>query len=429
MSCLSVQSFRNALRSTVQGIPLLSKNSLAFELFKDITEIESNFWNSLNFSKSIFLEYDTLASIGNHTAENDTRFHYVVFYDKSKPVGIAVFQIAPLFAQNLEERVARGKIASIIGNKFLPKGKTAYILVCGSIFSTGEHGFSFDPNVPMQQSMNGLCEALTSISDFCANEGYPLSALLIKDFYKENYSQTQGLERCSFKAFDVDHNMEMPILNQWNTFDDYLSSLNTKFRTKANAAFKRSASLEIKELEAEDVEPLKDRFTQLYDAVFTKADFKIGKLDCNHLCTLKRNLGNRMIIRGYFLNNQLIGFSTALNATNQLEAFMVGIDYQYNQEYAMYSRMLYDYIELGIKLKKSKIIFGRTAGEMKSTVGAFPVGLKCCIKHPGRLPNVFLNVIFKYVEPSSFPVRKPYKEVTLRHILSTHPHYQHEINQ
>ncbi len=427
MSCLSVQSFRKALRSTVQGIPLLFKNSLEYKVLPDIHSVAPELWNSLNFSKSIFLEHSTLKALGGHTEIDNTQFHYVVFYNKSLPVGIAVVQIAQLRAQNLEERISSGKWGSMISNRFLPKGKPAYILVCGSIFSTGEHGFSFDPSLPMQQCMNGLCEALTEISDAFASQGNALSAWLVKDFYGENFDKTKGLEKCYFKPFDVDHNMEMPLLSEWESFDDYLNALNTKFRTKANAALKRSSSLHVKSLQAKDIEPLQERMGELYDAVFTKADFKIGKLDCSKLCDLKRSMKDRMIVRGYYLEEKLIGFSTALIAENQLEAFMVGIDYQFNQEHAMYSRMLYDYIQLGIERKKTKIIFGRTAGEIKSSVGAFPVALKCCIKHPGKLPNVLLSVIFKYIEPTAIPIRRPYKEVTLRKIVSTHPRYSHEV--
>jgi hypothetical protein len=130
-----------------------------------------------------------------------------------------------------------------------------------------------------------------------------------------------------------------------------------------------------------------------------------------------------MIFRAYFLEEQIIGFSIALDAPDQLEAFIVGIDYKVNTTYALYSRMLYDYIDTAISRRKNKIVFGRTAGEIKSTVGAFPIQLKCCIRHPGRLPNVLLNIIFKYVEPSSFPTRNPYKETTFKKIQALGYHY------
>jgi hypothetical protein len=171
--------------------------------------------------------------------------------------------------------------------------------------------------------------------------------------------------------------------------------------------------LRVEELNAEQIEQHSARIQELYNNVHDRADFKIGHLDVAIFACMKRSLEQKLIFKGYFNEEFMIGFSIALDGETGLEAFLVGIDYAVNAELALYSRMLYDYINLGISRKKTKIIFGRTAGEIKSTVGAFPVDLKCCIRHPGRLPNVFLNLIFKYVEPSPFPVRNPYKETTL----------------
>jgi hypothetical protein len=171
--------------------------------------------------------------------------------------------------------------------------------------------------------------------------------------------------------------------------------------------------LRVEELSAEQIEQHAQRIQELYNNVHERADFKIGHLDVAIFACMQRALADKLIFKSYFFEEKMIGFSIALDGENGLEAFLVGIDYSLNAKLALYSRMLYDYIDIGISRRKSKIIFGRTAGEIKSSVGALPVDLKCCIRHPGRLPNVFLNLIFKYVEPSPFPIRNPYKEKTL----------------
>ena len=60
---------------------------------------------------------------------------------------------------------------------------------------------------------------------------------------------------------------------------------------------------------------------------------------------------------------------------NNLDAHFVGINYEYNREYAVYQRMLYDYIQIAIENRLQQINFGRTASEIKSSVGAEPQNL------------------------------------------------------
>lgn len=421
MNCTTLRSFRNVLRRSVNAVPLKWRNTLRFTVYEDIRRINPKEWDSLNFGESIFLRYDHLQAISDpeHTA---VRYYFCVFHDETRSVGIAVFQIARLEAEGLSERLGQRKLMGAIGKVFTPGGNS-FILICGTAFATGEHGFAFHPDVPVQRAMNALCTGLTSILETEENNGVHISALLIKDFYEQSFESAEALSSCGFRSFDVDHNMEMPLDESWHTFEDYLNALNSKFRTKANAAFRRSEPLEIKTLGEKEIDRYKSRIQELYDAVHRKADFKMGHFNCALLCRMKKQLKEDFIFKGYFLEEKIIGFSIAMNAPEQLEAFIVGIDYEYNYPYALYSRMLYDYIALGISLKKKKITFGRTAGEIKSSVGAFPVALKCCIRHPGKLPNVLLNIIFKYVEPETFPVRNPYKATTL-HKLSERG-YQH----
>lgn len=414
MSCTTLRSFRNVLRRSVNAVPLKWRNTLSFTLYEELSSIPADRWNRLNLNQSVFLAYHHLLAISNqqHTA---VRYYFCIFHDEQKDVGIAVFQIAALRADGLHERIGSGKFAETLGKAFLPR-EQAHMLICGTAFATGEHGYCFTPDIPVKRAMNALCAGLTEVLRKEEDNGVDIAAMLIKDFYSNSFDHAVALETCGFRSFDVDHNMEMPLLSEWQNFDDYLQSLNSKFRTKANAAFQRSSAIAIRELNDQEIDKYQSRIQELYHAVHEKADFKLGYLNCALLCELKTKMKEDFIFNGYFLDDQMIGFSIAINAPHQLEAFIVGIDYSVNQQYALYSRMLYEYIRLGIALKKNKITFGRTAGEIKSSVGAFPVALKSCIRHPGKLSNVLLNVIFKYIEPATFPVRNPYKATTLQKI-------------
>ena len=75
----------------------------------------------------------------------------------------------------------------------------------------------------------------------------------------------------------------------------------------------------------------------------------------------------------------------------------------------MYHNILFEFIDLGISLKRREISFGRTAMEMKTTVGAIPVDYHAFI----RLHNRVLNSIIRPFIPGKAEVnwtpRSPFK--------------------
>jgi hypothetical protein len=75
--------------------------------------------------------------------------------------------------------------------------------------------------------------------------------------------------------------------------------------------------------------------------------------------------------------------------------------------------MLYEYIREAIRMKTRQVIFGRTAMEIKSTVGAFPVDMKCYIRHRKKAPNALLKLLFGYIKPSDFEQRVAFKQKEL----------------
>jgi hypothetical protein len=100
---------------------------------------------------------------------------------------------------------------------------------------------------------------------------------------------------------------------------------------------------------------------------------------------------------------------TAVICGDRCEAHIVGLDYEFNRDYGIYQRMLYDYVEIAIERRCSYLVFGRTAAEIKSSVGAFPVDLTVLMRHRKRISNTLLSLILTYVKPSVFPQRQPYQ--------------------
>ena len=400
--------------------------AITWRIFERTSDVDALMWSKMHPVAGAFLCLDYLSAL-EHAHDEGLEIRLAMFYRGSETIGIAAFQIAH-FATS-EDAYSNVFLNCINAVARCIRGKHIHnVLISGDAFATGEHGFSFQLEIEPVTIALCLHEAMETIAGQEQKKGRRICAMVTKDFYPETASVAEHMERYRFKKFQVDHNMVMPVLAEWNSFDDYLDSLNTKFRTKAKAALKRSSNLRVVEATEMDVLRHAEAMQQLYDSVYMKADFRLGKLQSTALAELLKRIPHQFFVRQYFLNDQLVGFLTAMRCGSVMEAHVIGIDYDSNREHGVYQRILYDYVELAIQLRCTRIVFGRTAAEIKSTVGAFPVDLTCTIKHRRIISNTLLSMIINYVKPSEYPQRDPFKAETMAKIHTQPLYKNHEWN-
>ena len=83
----------------------------------------------------------------------------------------------------------------------------------------------------------------------------------------------------------------------------------------------------------------------------------------------------------------------------------------------LYQRILYDYVAGGIYSSYANVFLGRTAAEMKSTVGAVAHNLVCYIRHRNGLSNEVLRPFFDFLQPSEWVARSPFKSENLEQFI------------
>ena len=71
--------------------------------------------------------------------------------------------------------------------------------------------------------------------------------------------------------------------------------------------------------------------------------------------------------------------------------------------------LIYDYIQIAISKKIKLINFGRTASEIKSSVGAIPQDLTIYLRHKKSIPNKFLRLLLTNFEATPFSQKTPFK--------------------
>lgn len=340
-------------------------------------------------------------------------FYYIVLLDdKKKTIAFSTLQIIDFDVDSIKndlEKLLKKVTALARKIKILPKERPLKFLVSGNVFVSGEHGIFIKKGVDKNITIKQLARA---IQDFASqNRNKKIAVFILKDFIKESLFITDELLDFNYYPIQVEPNMTLTLRKEWNTFDDYLAALKTKFRVKARKAFKQSSDLTVTDITSDNIDDLLPYMTSLYKKVVSRADFNFGNFNLSSYKSFINHLNGNYILKAYFLENKLVGFASGLINSEVLDAHFVGIDYQYNRKYAVYQRMLYDYIKMAIEQKLEILNFARTASEIKSSVGAAPQDLTIYIRHKKLITNKLLKLFLMHIQPTKFNQKYPFKKV------------------
>tara|TARA_R110002074_G_scaffold393806_2_gene580692 strand:- start:670 stop:1863 length:1194 start_codon:yes stop_codon:yes gene_type:complete len=381
--------------------------------FSSVNEIPNTIWDVLNCAENKYFSKDFLASIEkNHSKIN---FIYVVLIDdKKQPKAFASIQIVDFYLNsvdnNFEDFISKLKTVARKLHIF-PDKKPLKLLICGNTFVSGEHGIFIKKNSDKKIIIKELAKAILHFVN--VDKHLKIDAFLLKDFINESLFIADELKDYSYNAFSVEPNMVLQIDENWRIFDDYLAAMKTKFRVKAKKAIQLSAAIQIENVTLENIENQLPKMTELYKKVATNAAFNLGDFNLATYKDFKEKLGENYILKTYWLEDKMVGFMSGIINQNSLDAHFVGIDYQLNREFAIYQKMLYNYIEIAINKNLKTINFGRTASEIKSSVGAEPQDLTMYLRHKKSITNKILKLFLQRVQPTPFHQHFPFKTINL----------------
>jgi len=380
-------------------------------IFNYVAEIPKDVWNSFSNENNIYFSKEYLTAFETHNSHN-LQYFYIVVFNKNEAVSIAVIQVLEFdftqsnFVSNTNPFVqkAMDSISCLLKRNYVK------VMICGSPFLSGEYGVLIKKGADKLLIFEHLVKGVQVILNANKYLKKWVDVILIKDFFTASLPITHQLKKHNYTAVQVDANMVLTIKDNWLTFDDYLADFKSKFRVKAKKAYKQSANLIAKDFTASEIIQYKNSITNLYTNVFTKSNFNWSALNMSTYATLKEDFPEKFIFKAYFLEDKMVGFMSGIINQDCLDAHYVGLDYQYNKSHAIYSRILYDYVQIAIDKQLKKVCFGRTAGEIKSAVGAKPQELTAYLRHKKSFANLIFKPFLKRIKPTPFEQRFPFKK-------------------
>ena len=370
--------------------------------FNTVSNISSKQWQDLQCASNVYFSPEFLTSfeVSNPTID----FKYIVVDYNNKAVALALIQTIELGVDVILKNI---KLANWLKKIFhgLFCNSAMKIMTNGNIFLSGEHGLYFKDGIDKVKALNAIANEINSV----AKNTKPLHAIVLKDFYKQSLQLTNHFEDFGFTAMHVEPNLILKLDNNWEIFDDYKKDLKSKYRVKVNKADTTSSPLTARLFTEEDFATYKDELQKLYENTIAKANFNALVLNLDTYIHLRKIYHENFIVKAYFYENTLVGFLSALANNNHLDAHFIGLNYDLNKQHAIYPRILNDYVRIGIEKGVSHINFGRTASEIKTTIGAVPVDLTCYIKHKKPFFNSIIRFIIKRVKLKEFKQHDPFK--------------------
>jgi len=397
--------------------PLGKEESFRVRFFETMNEVPASFQDMLDAQNNLFIRPAYLKVVED-SKPVDMRFAYACVEKKSRPCAFFYFQLHR-FRLDQADRFLNpdcyGKALADLNkasrNRLFRSffSKPMHIMFCGNVFLSGEHGIYIHPSVNYADLADALPVLMDEVIDQ-AKEQVKIAGVVVKDFYDEKTGTIPVLEKEGYMKFYFEPNMIMDVRQEWNSFDDYIQDLSSKYRVRAKNVLKKAGAVVVKEFSEKDIKANADVLVALHRNVHQKSAVHFSETGIAYFAGLKNKLKNNFLFKGFYLDGNLVAFSSAIYENDWMEAHLIGLDYDFNKSHALYPFLLYDYIEEAISRRIKTICFGRTASEIKSTVGARAYPMFCYIGLQGPLS---MKLVTPFIDLSKkeddFVVRDPFK--------------------
>lgn len=384
-------------------ISLLFKPVIHFKIYKSVTDLPDT-WDALP-TNDLFLKTPFLKAL-EYSCPKNFNTNYVAIFNDNTLVGITIIQRVKLYlddvfrnpTDNALKRLTKALIASVVrGNA----------LIIGNLMHTGQHGLYYNTKMISQTLfLDTIFKVIDALSfQIKKEDNKRVRIICFKDYFETDcIHQNQHLfTKNKLYKLQVQPNMVLTIPSSWSSSKDYVLALNKKYRSRYKSALKKATNVIKKELDLNEINTASKDIYSLYKNVSDNAKVNSFVLDKRHFFYLKKELDQDFRLFGYYLNDQLIGFYTLILNNKQLETYFLGYNPDFQSKYQLYLNMLYDMLDFAIINGFKKVVYARTAMEIKSSVGAKPNAMSIYIKHTD---NFILNPTLKYIVNTLNPASK-----------------------
>lgn len=378
-------------------------NEFYIDIYSSLSNIDVHFWNDINQNIPFYKSHQFLQIIED--IHSSLEFRYIIIKKDNEVIAAMYMQLLDFSFKNLVNYSSENSNRIKSTFKKYISNKNTKLLNIGNVFFTGDNGI-------ICKNENEIISCIPEIfkltaKTFISNKP---SAYLVANIYLQDVKKCADFGQNAFHPFITEPDIFMKVDESWNKFEDYLNALSSKYRVRAKKVFTVSKDIIQRELSIVDIQQQKDALQKLYNNVVNHVAFNMADLNIDFFEEMKKLYNDRCTILGYYLHNELVSFACLFHVdTAILHVHYIGLNYEINKEMKLYNRMLLDFVHFTINKRKQQIHFGRTATEIKTTIGATPMPLQAYLKMNNSVMNVALPYFLKRIKPAEYIVRNPFK--------------------
>ena len=385
---------------------------LRYAIADTISALNPEHWRAITQNASLFMSIHYLAALEqNRPANMANRYALIYAQDGLHPIAAMAMQLLTIdmavanpHALETGKRKLFAPLAKEISDR-LPQR----ILACGNFLTFGLHGLAVDDRVDSHLIWHGVSEVMYRVRQADKLSGRTQFAL-IKDLHGPSIKPAKYLENLSYRLVETEPNMVLTVQPSWKTYDDYLASLASKYRsTIKNSIFK---PIEASGCTVESLRNLQEheaRIFALYRSVHENADFQPFTLLPKYFAALEQALGENFRCKVVKRGDTVLGFLICVKDGLTTIAYHIGFDRVAAEELPIYLRLLHESIADAIDWRCTAISFGRTALAPKAALGAKPEPFSVLVRHNQPVLNKLIKRLLQGIDHDEAPDRNPFK--------------------
>jgi predicted N-acyltransferase len=234
---------------------------------------------------------------------------------------------------------------------------------------------------------------------------------LVKDLAAQEGAAFAEMRTLGYRQVETEPDMVLDIRASWKTYDDYLASMTSSYRSNAKKLRKDCDKIGVSFRLIDAAEHLQKaaELHALYLQVHEGQPLRLATLNPLYLAHMAQALGDGFRCRVAELEGKAVGFVTCVLDGEQAIGYYIGYDKTANESAPIYLTLLGSCVEDAIEMGATSLSLGRTALEPKAKMGCKPVALACAVKHRVSMLNPLLSVITQNASHAEPPERSPFK--------------------
>lgn len=392
----------------IQEVPTFTAENIEIERFDSVNAIPTQVWNEI-VGQNFYAHTDYLSIIENNQIGKMEFLYFLVKFNKQyiSAVHFQYIHFELINAVNNLKEKGENKCSVLQSLVSVAKNKQFPLLQSGNLFFTEDNGMYFKKDIsePLKiKILETVCDTIRLDKEKSKN-----ISIVFSGFHEKSdicMDKVNGLVE-----LETEPNLIMKLQDSWLKFEDYIQSMSSKYRQRVNKVFKQTAELEIKSFTEADILQNENQLIELYKNVANHASFNMAYLNQGYFVAMKQLFQDQFVVKGYYLQGQLVGFTSAFYKNENQYVHFIGMNYEVNEIIPLYHRILFEFVSDSILLKHKVVYLGRTATEIKTTIGAEPIVMYNYIRL-GKAWYMFMapKVLHRF-GAKPYIVRKPFKEL------------------